>query len=61
MMALIDMKTLRRTPILAMIEQIHKELDERQAAGHLRKDFCSVQKNDIAVRFVELFDHIKQN
>lgn len=45
-----------------MIELVHKEMNERQANGYLKKsNFSSQEKNRIAINFMDLHDRVKKD
>jgi len=55
------MSSIRRLPILTVIDLVVKELDERQIHGHLPKHFSQTEKNAIAMKFVDLHDRVNKN
>lgn len=61
MMAMENKDHLRRSPLLGVIDLVTAELRDRQNKGILRRDFCSAQCNTITMKFVDLYDRVKEN
>ena len=54
-------ESIKKSPFLATIDLVLKELNERQEKGQLGKFYSQAQKNRIAMKFVDLYDRVKKN
>ena len=50
---------LKKSPSLAIIDLVHKEMQERQNNGYVPKSgFCLQEKNRVALKFLDLHDRV---
>ncbi len=59
--AMHDPESVKRSPLLSTIDLVLQELNERQKAGHLNKRMDRLEKNRIAMSFVDLHDRVMHN
>ena len=46
---------------MAIIEIVKTEINKRQKNGFIRKDFSDKDKNKIAMKFIELYNRVRDN
>ena len=51
----------KRSKSMAIIEIVKKEINKRQNNGFIRKDFSDKDKNKIAMKFIELYNRVRDN
>ena len=51
----------KRSKTLVIIEIVKDELNRRQQQGFIRKDFSEKDKNQVAMKFLDLFHKVRNN
>ena len=52
---------INRSKTMVIVSIVKEELSRRQQAGFIRKDFSEKDKNNVALRFIELYHKVRQN